>query len=226
MFGQALPVFVNEDTIYRESRRDPAALLFWRTAATPVAVPWFVWRTTPSPAWLFQDRFVSVYPVQEGFSTLATPAPSPPAVLRFKPASYVPNAEPEFFRANHQLFFQTVRTYAFAFQFTGVIVDVPDFNDEPWHEWVHPAPSPELLIYPFRQIPVSFRGQQWNLFWNQPLSPRLDPEPDKVRPFDYGVMFLRPGATPKQYTTCGAFDIYDNADGSILVAWPPFGGSA
>ena len=144
----------------------------------------------------------------------------------FKVSYRPPDVEPEYQRVNHQLFFQTVRTYAFAFQFTCYVQDVPDFNDEPWHEWVHPPPTPESLLYPFRQIPVQIRGHQYNLFFNQPPSPRLDPEADKLRPFDYGVIFLRPAATPKQFTTCGAFDIYDYGNGSILVEWPPFGGSA
>lgn len=219
--SEITPVFVSEDTIYAGSRRDPAALLFWRKAATTqAAAPWFVFRTPPPPAWLFQDRFVSVYPVLEDFAiSAAFPAG---ALNLFRPSYRPPAFEEEYRRVNHQLYFQTARTYAFSFQFTGVIVDVPDFNDEPWREWVHPAPSPESLLYPFRQIPVSVRGHQFNLFWNQPLSPRLDPEPDKVRPFDYGVMWLRPSAVPVQLTTCGAFDIYDYGNGSILVAWPPF----
>jgi hypothetical protein len=225
VFGQTTPVLVNEDTIYRESRRDPAALLFWRTAAPQVATSQIILRSAvPPPAWLFQDRFVSVYPVHENFSQVAAAAPSLNSALALYRISYRPPViEDEYQRVNHQLYFQTVRTYAFAFQFTGVVIDVPDFNDEPWKEWVHPAPSPESQLYPFRQIPVTVRGQPFNMFWGQPLSPRLDPEPDKLRPFDYGIMLIRQiTAVPVNLTTCGQIDIYDYGNGSILVTWPPF----
>jgi hypothetical protein len=222
MFGQATPVLVNEDTIYARSPY-PSALFFWRTAYTPVALPQFILRTPPPPAFLFQDPFVSVYPVLEAYDQVATPQPNAPAVMRFPPAYRPPIVEDEYQRTDQQLLFKIVRTYTFTLQPVGYTVELPDLCDEPWQEWVHPKAPDQSALYPFRQVYVSIRGQQFNLFFNQPPSPRLDPEPDTIRPFNSGVMALRESlAVPGIFTTCGQLDAYDYGNGSILLAWRNF----
>lgn len=223
MFGQATPVFVSTDTIYRECRTDQSALLFFKTAAPVVRTSQVMLRGPRPPAFLFEDRFVSVYPVLE-FNGQNAIGGIPNAALSLFQVSYrPPEVEPEYRRVDHQVLFRIVRPYVLTLQSVGYTIDVPDFNDEPWREWVHPAPTPESLLYPFRQIPTFRRGQQYNLFFNQPPSPRLDPEADKIRPYDYGVMLIRQAqAIPVPLTTCGQIDVYDYGNGTVLVAWPPF----
>jgi hypothetical protein len=219
---QIVPVLVNEDTLYARSPYPYG--LFWRTAAPVVALPAFILQSPRPPPWLFEDRFVSVYGVLEAYQQASQGGAQIPVLSLFVPSYRPPEIEPDYLRTNQQLLFQIVRPYVLQIYNSGFVVDVPDFNDNPWLEWVHPPASPESAIYPFRQIPKTIRGQQFNLFFAQPISPRLDPAPDTVRLFDAGIMLWRQAKAGAQaYTTCGHLDVYDYGNGSVLLAWGPFG---
>lgn len=218
---QTVPVLVNEDTIYARSPY-PNALLFWRTAAPVVPLPQFILRGTAPPAFLHDDYSFRIYPPAQQFRQLSAVG-ARPNILLFRDSYRAPVVEDEYPRTNHQLYFQTKRTYVLTLGFGGFSIEVPDFCDEPWLEQVHRPPNPETALYPFRQIPRQIRGNQFNIFFNQPPSPRLDPEPDTLRPFDAGIMVIRQAnAVQRILTTCGHLDIYDYGNGSILVAWGPF----
>src|SRR6266404_1056289 len=171
---QVVPVLVNEDTIYARSPY-PNALLFWRTAAPVVPLPQFILRGTASPAFSFFQDPDRIYPTAQPVRQI-TAVGARPNVLLFRESYRVPVVEEEYPRTNHQIYFQTVRVYTVTIGFGGFSVDVPDLCDDPWLEQVHRPPNPEAALYPFRQIPRAIRGHQFNLFFNQPPNPRLEPE--------------------------------------------------
>lgn len=229
---QIVPVLVAEDTIYQGSRANPAALLFWRTAApvisgSPVALRSV---TRPSPA-LFESPFVSVYGVLEAYQQQSITAPPALAgtIGMFRVSYRPPEIEDEYKRVDHQVFFRTQRTYAFTVQYGGFTSYLPDLCDDPWLEWVHPKASDEAAQYPFRQIypsAAAVRGQQFNLYFGQPPSPRLEPEPDTQRISTHNlILALQLPQTVGQITSCGVIDAYDKGGGNVLFAWGPFGGN-
>jgi hypothetical protein len=227
--SQYVPVLVSTDDIYRESRRDNGALLFWRSSLPSVKGSQIVLRSgTRPPPTLFEDRFAGVYPVVEVFQQVAVTASAALAgTIGLLRASFrTPETEEEYKRANHQVFFQVQRTYGLQITFKGYAFEIPDLNQPEWQEWVHPPASPQAALYPFRQIVQTFRGQQYSLYFNQPPSPRLEPEADGV--------YVRKGSDfaltrqalilVKVITSCGVINAYDYGNGKILVAWGPFGG--
>lgn len=226
---QATLVLVSEDTVYRESRTDNALLLFWRLQSAGFAsVPQqrLLLQTPPAaPYWMFDTPYEVKAAGSRIFRQPPIVATIPAVQQRFTPPYRWPEVLEEFQRFDHQVYFKIVRPYALAIQFLWYTFEVPDLNDNPWLEWVHPKLDDEAAIHPFRQIPKQIIGQQWNLFWDQPRSPRLEPESDTVRPYDIGVFLIRQTvAIPQPITTCGHIDAYDYGNGSVLLAWPPFQG--
>jgi hypothetical protein len=224
------PILVPEDTIYQGVRRDNSALLFWRTASTPVSGSQIVLKAGAPrpPTFLFNDPFISVYAVVEAFQQVSvTPVAAAAGTIGMFKASYrPPEVEPEYARANHQLFFQVQRVYGLQITFEGYTLEVPDLNDNPWLEWVHPPQSPQAALYPFRSYGTPQRGQQFNLFYGQPPSPRLDPEADTInRQYSNWHVITRMAPTvAKVITSCGDIWAYDMGNGTIVVTWGPFGG--
>jgi hypothetical protein len=190
------PVFVDEDTIYREFRRDHSSLLFWRKAAPVVPLPAFILQPKRPPPELFEIPF-SVYAKTELPSQQSLGQGLPTTLLQFRPAVFVPDPEPEFNRANHQVYFQLVHYYVG--QMVGYTWTQPDFCDDPWLDPMPRGKDASAALFPFRQPavipPVQ---QQYNLYFNQPKPWPVDAEEDTVnRKANYGVMFFpRPQQLP------------------------------
>jgi hypothetical protein len=195
------PVLVEDpENIWRSSPTNQG-LMFSRNYPAPPPYNLFVLAPfappTPSRAWeaLHADRFTSVYGVIELFS----PQGIPPQTFNFLAYSQKYNRidtpeDPPYPHTDHAgAFFQFQRRYAA--QLVGFSNPYPDYCDDPWLEEVRQRTKPEWAIIPLRQTPVFVRGQQFNLFFNQPRSPVLDPEPDAVfRKPDVGMLtpFARP----------------------------------
>jgi hypothetical protein len=231
---QIVIVPVEAPDIYREARRDHGlALFFNRSSATAAAqTPLAMRVATPRPSpEHFGDRYVMSYPVIEAYQQVSiTASPALAGTIGLFRASFrPPEVEDEYRRANHQIFFQQQRTYPLQITFKGYSVEVPDLNGPEWQEWVHPPARPDIALYPFRQIyptPSQVRGQQYNLYFGQPASPRLEPEADGIYVRKGSDFALTRGAivTTKVITSCGVISAYDYGNGKVLVAWEAFGG--
>lgn len=194
-----VPVLVNEDVVFH--RQDYSRLLmFGRPATTPQAQPFALLKNSPPPWSHFEDKFAGTYTVQEVFGKVSGITPgsqATPFSLYFRPSYRLPEIEEEYRRIDHQKLF-LMRGPSVA-QLVGYTFDQPDFNDHPWIEWVHPPPSPESALYPFRQIPQFVRGQQYNLYFYQSPNWVLEAEADITRKSDHGLfelMWDRPFVIP------------------------------
>jgi hypothetical protein len=165
-------------------------LLVGRKKVVSPTKPYLATLTPPRPPWvLFEDSLVSVYPVLEAYSQQALTLVNPWSA--FYKGVQLPEPEEDFKRFDHGVYFSLVRRYAA--QLIGYTFDQPDFCDDPWIEWVHPAPTPESQLFPFRSPGISIRGQQFNLFFNQPQPWRIEEEGDFVhRQPDLGALLLYP----------------------------------
>ena len=185
------PVFVSEDVVW-QSNKDALRLFFGRQQVSGGGQPFSLLKNSPPPYHLFQDTFVSVYSVAEVYGyvpAIAAPgALSQPYVMFRQPSYRPPEIEFDIQRFNHQSYFQ-VKT-GFGPQMVGYVADQPDFCDHPWLEWVHPPASPESAIYPFRQVPRSIRGQQYNFLFYKAPNWKLEAEPDHLRKTDHGLFEL------------------------------------
>jgi hypothetical protein len=203
--------------------------MFWRTAQTPIASPQLVQKSQPRPPnWLFENGFVSVYPVIEAYqqtSVVAAPSGHAGVIGQTKPSTRLPDVEDEYKRTNHQLYFDVLNIYGLQITFNGYTIEVPDLTGDPWKEW-EPYRKPADL-YPFRQVTgAPARSSQFNLYYNQPVSPRLDPEPDgKNRQYlDWHIITRMSPTVAKVITSCGVINAYDLGNGTIFVTWGFFGG--
>jgi len=179
-------VLVNADTSYNEYRIDHYAriALFQRpqhvVAARPLA---YVVPPRPLPT-LFEDRFVGVYPVIEYFATAAVPRPQQPFAITLRPSTRLddPLSEEQFRRVDHGMLFRFIEGIASP-AFGIFETEAPNLCDDPWKEWVHPAPTPETQLYPFRQIYVGPGPRHtFALLWYQSPNWKLEAEPDSRPP--------------------------------------------
>jgi hypothetical protein len=146
-------------------------------ASTPLAM-----LTPPTRNWnLNQDTFVSVYPVQE-YTSQYTQAPgskTQPFPMLFWQSRRPPDPDEEFRRTDLLSLFR-LRGPAVA-QHVGYTFDQPDFNDNPWLEWVHPKASDESSLFPFRQIyTVPLAQWQYTINFYQSPNWRIEAESDTV----------------------------------------------
>ena len=189
---QTVPVLVREDTVYRESRPDPNGarllLLNRQPASAPPAAPFLAYQSRRAPPQLFEDRFVSVYAVIEAYQQAAMQVVPSMSLLLWPVAKPPPEPEFETRRADHSLLFRFRGVYVA--QLVGDVVYQPDFCDDPWLEQVHRPANPEVALFPFRQIPQFIRGQQFNLFFNQPKPWYVDSEADPVTSRAYRFTLL------------------------------------
>lgn len=177
-----VPVLVSEDTIYRESRIDHGArlLLLQRPKVLSANVPYLSRLSVPRPSpTLFEDRFVGVYPVLEGFSPFAKIAQSITPIVSCVVPVFV-SEDTTFLRERidqgilHR--FRSARgvpTFV-VFPYT---FEVPDLTSDEWVPWVHPAPTPESMLFPFRQIPAKrLPGQPPPLLWYKAPNWKIEAE--------------------------------------------------
>jgi hypothetical protein len=135
--------------------------------------------TVPRPKpQLFEDRFVSVYPVIEQYSQIATTSftPNQPQFIYF----YNNRPRPEFFDDHSLETGQTNHPFPHVIQIgIGLFpysFEVADLNSDPWIEWVplHQA----VNMYPFRQIYPVLPPQQIMLqMFYQPPDWHMEAEP-------------------------------------------------
>jgi hypothetical protein len=146
-------VLVSEDTIYSRERIDHAArlLLLQRPQiAAPVQMAMRLQVPRPSPV-LFEDRFVSVYPVIEIMPTAAVQPPTQPPqpfFLAYRPSTRLPDPDSE--ESTRRIDLGMLHAFRWRPYAPGIMpytVEIPDLCDNPWIEYVHP-PKPidsELL---------------------------------------------------------------------------------
>jgi hypothetical protein len=224
------PVLVAEDTTFARERYDHAAriLMLQRpqkhlAASAPI---WSLLVPRPSPV-LFEDRFVSVYPVLEVFSQKGVPPPAQPFSLTFRPSTRLdePQQEDQFHRVDQTTLFRFILQKSQPINFLGFTFEIPDLCDNPWLEWVHPAPTPESLMYPFRQIyPPSVKPTPINLlYWASP-NWRLEAEIYAAQPIEHGARFypfhLLPAQPQLEFSD--GLSIYDGLNGTVTLQWGPF----
>jgi hypothetical protein len=196
---QVIPVLVTEDTVFQGLRDKSQSLLFNRSRATATAArPLALLQPGRPPAGFFQDSF-SVYPVLEAYqpASIQPGSSAQPFLLYIRVSTRLPELEPEYSRFNHQILFRLRGPYAA--QLVGYTFEVPDLNDNPWLEWVHPPKSPEGALYPFRQIPQAVRGQPYNLYFDQPTPWKIEAEVDTVSRSFTSTLLLVYGR-PQVYT--------------------------
>lgn len=188
-------VVLVEDPDWRFRSPYPSGLFFNRNALSAVSNPVVALFIPKAPPWeLYRDTFAGVYPVIEVSSqaTLIVP-PQQPYVLLSPKTNRLDPPEEDLRRFDHQVYFTIARYYIG--QIIGYTVEVPDFNDHPWLEWVHPPASPESALYPYRRQVVPPNPYQIPILWGQPKPWPVTEELDSVfrRP-DVGVLlpFARP----------------------------------
>lgn len=193
-------VFIEDPAGYSPSSATYNGLLFDRSTAAPTPAAALLLFVKSNPWTLYSTgEWGGVYPVVE-LAPIAAVQPLQPLFVSqlFKPSRRLDDLElsPErddYRRWKHSVYWEYVRLYAA--QLVGYTFTLPDFCDDPWLEWVHPKKSDESAIYPYRQINVFIRGQQFNLFWNQPKPWPVTEEIDTVsRLANYGIM--QPWARP------------------------------
>lgn len=166
------------DVIWRSSVSQN--IFFNRTKASITALPLALY-SRGKPVWeLLEDKWAAALPVQEVYSQGLKPPISFNFLLYLQKQNRIDEPEAqEYPHTNHAAaFFQFARRYAA--QLVGYVTYVPDLCDDPWLEQVHRPPNPELAMMPYRQIPQFIRGQQFNLFFNQPRPWYVDGEDDTV----------------------------------------------
>jgi hypothetical protein len=188
-------VLVDEDVGPQQRTPYPLGMFFNRSVQVVGATP-LAYLSIKTPPWEFyRDPFTSVYSVVEFYSQATQVVPSGPFVI-FNPATKrLAPPEEDLRRFDHQQYFQISRHYTA--QIIGYTVEVPDFNDHPWIEWVHPAPSPESALLPFRRQIVPANPYQIPIMWGQPKPWPVTEELDSVfRKPDVGVLLPYPRPAP------------------------------
>jgi hypothetical protein len=186
------PILVNEDTTYVRERIDHGArmLMFQRPRVAAPARPQLFALTVPRPSpSLFEDRFVSVFPVVSVDSQIAVPKAQQSQQISFRPSTRLDDPDPElqFHRVNHGLLFSFIKGLASP-AFIAYTFEIPDLNGDPWVEWVPPHPPADL--FPFRQIypPASINHSMELLYWRSP-NWRIEAEADSRPPNLAAQMF-------------------------------------
>lgn len=163
-----------------------------------IGQPWYI--RNPPPGWeFFRDTFFASIPfTTEVDQHSVTPGSGfQPWLAYTRPKLPSIEAEADFPRTNQQTIFNLQGIYVA--QLVGYTFDQPDFNDNPWLEELHRPLDPSQAIFPFRQIPQFIRGQQFNLYFNQPKPWLVDAEIDQVirSKNDYGLalIYARPFVT-------------------------------
>jgi hypothetical protein len=141
-------------------------LMFGRPAIASPPYAALLLRPKRPPPELFFDTFTSVYSVTEAYSQTGQTSANP-IELFVNYSSARPQAfeePPDIRHADHSLLHQ------FRWQAIGLLVgytfDVPDLNDHPWLEWVHPKKTDESALFPFRQFVTPGQPYQPALvFW-------------------------------------------------------------
>jgi hypothetical protein len=181
----ATVVLVETPTVYQESRIDHGRrmMAFQRPRVTAAASHPLAMMSVPRPHPMhFEDRFVSVYPVLDYIEQRAVPKAAQSTTITYRPSTRLDDPDPEsqFHRIDHGLLFRYNQLVA-APAFLAYTFEVPDLCDNPWLEWVHPAPTPESIMYPFRQIYAASPPNQnlIQMFWSSP-NLRIELEIDTV----------------------------------------------
>jgi hypothetical protein len=137
--------------------------------------PFFLQYKSPSPT-LFADTFAGVYPRIEAYSPQFIQPIVGVRAFAQRPSTRWTEDEPTFSRFNHQQYFSFGQTQVPAF--FGYTFDQPDFNDNPWIEWVPQPLSPQARLFPFRQVPQIVIGQAWHLLFWESVNLRVEAETD------------------------------------------------
>lgn len=200
MFQLDSIVLVEGDADYPRSKYE--LLHAFRPTQQTVGQPFFLRYQSPPPQ-LFEDTFFASLPIQEAFQQQTQQAFSTPWFIWQKspPAWFFDDPFFEQVRYTKPSFIQP----RYAIQFAGFTVEVPDFNDHPWLEWVHPAIDHNAAFFPFRIQPSLLPGQpQFLLGWKSKFD-----ETAKATPEPYDVRTPFPSALLYHFKPFVYLDIYD-----------------
>ena len=181
-----------------QARRTDHARLFQLQNRAPAAQPGnqpLLLFQTPRPWSHNEDKWALAYGVTEAYSQQGQASANPVQIfLNFSTSRPQAFEDAQDIRhADHSLLHQ------FRWQAIGLLngytFDVPDLNDNPWLEWVHPKAADQSALFPFRQIATPGVPYQSALVFWKPRFWDLVPEPDTQRIAPHNerlLMFGRP----------------------------------
>lgn len=196
-------VLVSEDQVFPRERRDHSADLlqvYGRPQKSPAHVPLsMLLAQRPSPS-LFEDRFVSVYPVLESFEQLIVSNPGQPLFALAHVSNRLDEPNPE----DSTKRFDLTQIHRFRVKLApltylvGIVQEIPDLNDDPWREWVHPGRDHPNTLQPFRQYIHPVIPQQWGMLqWRSP-NWRVEAEADVFRIRSHAADFQEMRGQPEE----------------------------